>query len=100
MSAEQRAQLFEAITAVHGGEHHRVPQRPVDLQPLPELLGVGFIIGGVVYPLVLGYVKDATTLYTVGFIAAAASLLLLNVAAVLAARDVKATAVDSPQAYA
>ena len=64
------------------------------------IMGVGFIVGGVVYPLVLGYVKDATALYTVGFIAAAASLLLLNVIAVLAARDVKTTSTVSPNAYA
>ena len=64
------------------------------------IMGVGFIVGGVVYPLVLGYVKDATSLYTVGFIAAAASLLLLNVIAVLAARDVKTITTDSPNAYA
>ena len=51
------------------------------------IMGVGFIAGGVIYPLVLGYVKDATSLYSVGFIAAAVSLVLLNVAAVLAARD-------------
>ncbi|AFL50321.1 MFS family permease [Sinorhizobium fredii] len=64
------------------------------------IMGVGFIVGGVLYPLVLGYVKDATSLYTVGFIAAAASLILLNVAAVLAARDAKTSSAETANAIA
>lgn len=62
------------------------------------IMGVGFVVGGVLYPLVLGYVKDATSLYTVGFIAAAASLILLNVAAVLAAKDAKPSSAGTADA--
>lgn len=64
------------------------------------IMGVGFIVGGVIYPLVLGYVKDVTSLYTVGFIAAAASLVVLNVAAVLVARDARSSASEAQQALA
>lgn len=64
------------------------------------IMGVGFIAGGVIYPLVLGYVKDMTSLYTVGFIAAAVSLVVLNVAAVLIAKDAKSTGNEAHKALA
>ena len=53
------------------------------------LLSVGMLIGGVVYPLALGYIKDATQSYNWGFIAAAISLVVLNVVSAVIARDVR-----------
>jgi len=51
------------------------------------IMSVGFLLGGVVYPIVLGMVKDITGHYTDGFIAASVSLVVLNVIAVLFARE-------------
>lgn len=51
------------------------------------IMGTGLIFGGVIYPLVLGYVRDATGLYTLGFAAAAVSLFVFNLIAVLFGRD-------------
>ena len=42
------------------------------------VLGIGFIVGGFVYPYVMGAVKDATSEYTSGFIAMVVATLLLN----------------------
>ena len=52
------------------------------------IMGTGLIFGGVIYPLVLGYVRDRTGLYTLGFVLAAVSLLIFNFIAVLFGRDV------------
>lgn len=52
------------------------------------IMGTGLVFGGVVYPLVLGYVRDATGLYTLGFASAAGSLLLFNLVSVFFSRDV------------
>lgn len=51
------------------------------------IMSVGFLLGGVVYPIILGMVKDSTGHYTDGFIAASISLIVLNVIALLFARD-------------
>ncbi|MEG7361589.1 MFS transporter [Pseudomonas citronellolis] len=51
------------------------------------IMSLGFLLGGVLYPIVLGMVKDATGHYTDGFIAASVSLVVLNVIAVLFARE-------------
>lgn len=51
------------------------------------IMSIGFLLGGVVYPMVLGMVKDTTGHYTEGFIAASISLVVLNVIAVLFARE-------------
>lgn len=42
------------------------------------VLGIGFIVGGFVYPYVMGLVKDATGEYTAGFVAMIFATLLLN----------------------
>lgn len=42
------------------------------------VLGIGFIVGGFVYPYVMGLVKDATGEFTTGFIAMVVATLLLN----------------------
>lgn len=52
------------------------------------IMGTGLICGGVIYPLVLGYVRDSTGLYTLGFVSAGGSLLMFNFIAVLFGRDV------------
>lgn len=59
------------------------------------IMGAGSLLGGVLYPFALGYVRDATGLYTVGFLAAAISLVFLNVLSVLAARESKAPPITS-----
>lgn len=51
------------------------------------IMSLGFLLGGVVYPIVLGMVKDITGHYTDGFIAASVSLVVLNIIAVLFARE-------------
>ena len=52
------------------------------------IMGTGLLMGGVCYPLVLGYLRDATGLYTLGFALAAASLFLCNFVAVMFGRDI------------
>lgn len=52
------------------------------------IMGTGLVFGGVFYPLVLGYVRDTTGLYTIGFAAAAVSLFVFNFIAVFFGRDV------------
>lgn len=56
------------------------------------IMSIGFLLGGVVYPIVLGIVKDATGHYTNGFIAASVSLIVLNIVAVLFTREHVASA--------
>lgn len=51
------------------------------------IMSIGFLLGGVVYPIALGMVKDSTGYYTDGFVAASVSLLALNIIAVLFARE-------------
>lgn len=53
------------------------------------VLGIGFIVGGFVYPYVMGAVKDATGEYTAGFVAMIVATLLLNLVAALFAKDVR-----------
>ncbi|MFD4421612.1 nitrate/nitrite transporter [Agromyces sp. NPDC058484] len=56
------------------------------------VLGIGFIVGGFVYPYVIGAVKDATSDYTGGFIAMVVSTGVLNFVCALLAKDVHRTA--------
>ncbi|KGU83206.1 MFS transporter [Pseudomonas mediterranea] len=56
------------------------------------IMSLGFLLGGVVYPMVLGVIKDVTGQYTDGFIAASVSLVVLNIVAILFAREHVATA--------
>lgn len=58
------------------------------------IMGTGLIFGGVVYPLLLGYVRDATGLYTLGFGLAAASLMLFNFIGVFFGRDIPQSSSD------
>jgi sugar phosphate permease len=51
------------------------------------IMGTGLLVGGVFYPLVLGYLRDTTGLYAVGFAVVAVSLFLCNFVAVLFSRD-------------
>ena len=51
------------------------------------IMSIGFLLGGVVYPIILGMVKDNTGHYTDGFIAASFSLVVLNIIAVIFARE-------------
>jgi nitrate/nitrite transporter NarK len=53
------------------------------------VLGIGFIVGGFVYPYLLGVVKDATGDYVVGFVAMVVATLALNVVCALFATDVR-----------
>ncbi|WP_053385588.1 MFS transporter [Leucobacter japonicus] len=53
------------------------------------VLGIGFIVGGFVYPYFIGVVKDATGDYTVGFIAMVVATLVLNFVIALFAKDVR-----------
>lgn len=53
------------------------------------VLGIGFIVGGFVYPYLLGVVKDATGDYTVGFIAMVIATFALNFVCALFAKDVR-----------
>ena len=51
------------------------------------ILGVGFIVGGFVYPYAIGLVKDSTGDYNVGFIAMTIATLVLNFGCALIASD-------------
>ena len=51
------------------------------------IMSIGFLLGGVVYPIVLGMVKDSTGHYTDGFIAASISLIVLNIVAIAFAKE-------------
>ncbi len=53
------------------------------------ILGVGFLVGGFVYPYVMGYIKDMTGAYTVGFIGAIVATFVLNFAAAFFSKDSK-----------
>lgn len=66
------------------------------------VLGIGFILGGFVYPYVIGAVKDATGEYTVGFIAMTVATCVLNLVVALLAKDVRRAPqqVSLPQAAA
>lgn len=56
------------------------------------VLGIGFIVGGFVYPYFIGAVKDATGNYTVGFVAMVAATCVLNFVIALFAKDSRAKA--------
>lgn len=55
------------------------------------VLGIGFIVGGFVYPYFIGVVKDATGDYIVGFVAMVAATCVLNLVCALFAKDVRRT---------
>lgn len=42
------------------------------------ILGTGFLLGGFLYPFIMGYIKDLTGTYTIGFVGAIAATLILN----------------------
>lgn len=66
-------------------------------------LGIGFLVGATLFPLLLGAIKDTTGSYTLGFILVAASQLLCNVVAPwFLARDARQPRTDakSPSALA
>lgn len=56
------------------------------------VLGIGFIVGGFVYPYFLGLVKDATGDYTVGFVAMVVATFVLTFVCALFAKDVRRAA--------
>ncbi|KAM9863522.1 MFS transporter [Leucobacter sp. BZR 635] len=56
------------------------------------VLGIGFIVGGFVYPYFIGAVKDATGNYTVGFVAMVVATFVLNFVIALFAKDSRAKA--------
>lgn len=51
------------------------------------IMAAGLVLGGMLYPFVLGYVRDATGNYTLGFGIAAASLLVCNIIPVLFVKE-------------
>lgn len=51
------------------------------------ILGIGFLIGGFAYPFIMGYIKDATGAYTIGFIGAIAATFILNFLAAFLSKD-------------
>jgi nitrate/nitrite transporter NarK len=53
------------------------------------ILGIGFLVGGFLYPYIMGYIKDATGAYTIGFIGIIVATFILNFAAGLVGRDPK-----------
>lgn len=55
------------------------------------VLGIGFIVGGFVYPYVMGLVKDSTGNYVVGFVGMVVATALLNLVCALFAKDVRRT---------
>lgn len=59
------------------------------------VLGTGFLVGGFVYPAVIGYVKDITGAYNKGFIGIAIATFILAFLVSLFAEDVKTS--DKPE---
>lgn len=54
------------------------------------ILSIGLLLGGFIYPLVIGYIKDITGDYLIGFSVAAVSLIILNVLIpILVSKDIK-----------
>lgn len=53
------------------------------------VLGIGFIVGGFVYPFVMGMVKDATGSYVNGFVAMVVATAVLNFIVAIFAKDVR-----------
>lgn len=53
------------------------------------ILGIGFLVGGFAYPFIMGYIKDSTGAYTIGFIGAIAATFILNFVAAFLAKDSK-----------
>lgn len=61
------------------------------------ILGIGFIFGGFVYPYILGYIKDTTGEFVVGFIGVTVATFLLCFIVALFGRDRKHTEPTSAQ---
>lgn len=55
------------------------------------VLGIGFIVGGFVYPYVMGAVKDATGEFTAGFVAMIVATLILNFLVPMLGKDARRT---------
>lgn len=55
------------------------------------VLGIGFIVGGFVYPYVMGLVKDATGDFVLGFVGMVVATALLNLGCAFFAKDVRRT---------
>ncbi|MFD5224126.1 nitrate/nitrite transporter [Microbacterium sp. NPDC058342] len=55
------------------------------------VLGIGFIVGGFVYPYVMGLVKDSTGDYALGFVGMAVATAILNLGCALFAKDQRRT---------
>ncbi|MGO3151491.1 MAG: MFS transporter [Galactobacter sp.] len=53
------------------------------------VLGIGFIVGGFAYPYLMGFVKDSTGNYTLGFIAMTVATGVLNLLCALFAKDAR-----------
>lgn len=51
------------------------------------ILGIGFLVGGFLYPYIMGYIKDMTGAYTVGFIGAIIATFILNFVFALFSKD-------------
>lgn len=59
------------------------------------ILGIGFVVGGVVYPYVMGLIKETTGEFTIGFFAIVAATFVLNLIAAIFAKN---TRLPQPQA--
>ncbi|CAH2715175.1 putative sulfoacetate transporter SauU [Neobacillus rhizosphaerae] len=53
------------------------------------ILGIGFLVGGFLYPYIMGYIKDATGAYTIGFISIIVATFVLNFVAAFLSKDPK-----------
>lgn len=53
------------------------------------ILGIGFVVGGFLYPYIIGYIKDTTGAYTVGFIGIIVATFILNFIAAFFGKDSK-----------
>lgn len=62
------------------------------------VLGIGFIVGGFVYPFFIGYVRDSTGDYVLGFIAMTVATLVLTFLCQLCSKDVRRSSVGSVDA--
>ncbi|WP_142927256.1 MFS transporter [Bacillus sp. PK3_68] len=53
------------------------------------ILGIGFLVGGFLYPYIMGYIKDTTGAYTIGFIGIIVATFVLNFTAGFLGKDPK-----------
>jgi len=53
------------------------------------ILGTGFLVGGFLYPTIMGYIKDLTGTYTIGFIGIITATFILNFIVASIGRDSK-----------